>query len=180
MSDAETPGADRLLVVGRIIRPHGLRGAVIVKAVSDDPERFSVGESLLVERGPGLFGELTVGSVSRAGGRLVIHFAEVEGIDEAGSLRGRDLLIPEERAVAPGDGEYWIHELIGMSAEDEDGLGLGEVTDFVSGTAQDLLVLRDGAGAEFRVPFVEEFVRRVDTGSRTITLRLIRGLGPGS
>lgn len=180
MSDEETPGADGLLVVGRIIRPHGIRGAVIVEAISDSPKRFSVGERLLLERRPALYRDLTVGSAARAGGRLVLSFVEVDGIDEAESLRGCHLLIPAERAAPLGEGEYWIHDIVGMDVEDEEGGVLGEVADFISGRAQDLLVVRDPGGREFQVPFVDEFVRRVDTGSSRITVRLIPGMGPGS
>lgn len=180
MSDAGTPGPGGHLAVGRIIRPHGLRGAVIVEALSDSPERFSAGETLLLERVRASLEELTVVHAGLAGGRLVVTFVEVDGIDAAERLRGCHLFIPAERAVPLAEGEYWIHDIIGMAVIDEEGAGLGVVADYISGPVQDLLVVRDTAGGEFQVPFVEEFVRSVDAGQARITVRLIRGMGPGS
>jgi len=177
--DEEAPGAGGLLAVGRVIRPHGIRGAVIVEAISDSPGRFTSGERLVVE-GPGArTGELTVRTVSRSGGRLLLSFEEVAGIDAAEAIRGRLLFIPADRAAPLGRGEYWIHEIIGMAVFDERGEMLGEVSDLVSGTAQDLLVIEEPEGGEFQVPFVEEFVLGVERDRERITVRLIPGMGPG-
>jgi len=60
----------------------------------------------------------------------------------------------------------------------EDGRDLGEVSDVVCRTAQDMLVVRDDTGAEFRLPFVGEFVKNVDPGERVITVKMIEGMVP--
>jgi 16S rRNA processing protein RimM len=176
--NAVEPGGEDLLVVGRIIRPHGIRGAVIVEAESDWPERFSAGSSLLVEAAPGRCEPVLVESSSTHKGRLLLYLAGVTDRNSAGGLKGKDLLVRACDAAPLEDGEFWAHDLVGMSAVDEDGRELGEVTEVICRAAQDLLVLADGAGAEFRVPFVEEFVMDVDEGRGVITLKVIEGMVP--
>lgn len=179
MSDSSAePGGEGLLVVGRIIRPHGIRGAVIVEAESDWPDRFSAGSSLLLETAPGRYDRVVVESTSTHKGRLLMSLRGVTDRNSAGGLKGRNLFIHACDAAPLEDGEYWAHELVGMSVADKDGRELGKVTDVICRAAQDLLVLVDGAGVEFQIPFVEEFVREVDAGRKVITVKVIEGMVP--
>lgn len=178
MSEEARPGAPSLLVVGTIIRPHGLRGAVIVEPDTDNPDRFARGERMLVEELPGRYREVTVESCLPQRHRLLVRLEGVLDREGAEVLRGRHILIRAENAARLEDGEYWIYDLEGMTVEDEEGLELGVVDAVMSGPAQDLLVVKDGLGREFQVPFVEEFIRKVDAASSTVTVSLIDGMGP--
>lgn len=172
------PGAHELLVVGRVVRPHGVRGAVVVEVISDNPERFRPGERMLVERAPGCLEELVLESVAGQKTRKILRLVGVEDRDGAEALRDCDILIPASVAGALGQGEYWIHELVGLDVTGEDGRTIGKVKDVVSGTAQDLLEIETPDGGEFLVPFVEEFVKAVDPQAGMMTVRLIEGMGP--
>lgn len=179
MSDTgERPGKDGLLAVGMILRPHGIRGAVVVEVLSDFPGRFLPGSRLLLET-EGTFREVVVSSSSLHKGRLLVY---LEGVDDRGRaerLRNCCLWIPERQADTLGEGEYWIHELVGMRVFREDGSELGRVGDIVLRDAQDSITVVRPDRHEFQVPFVGEFVKRVDIGDRTITVRLIEGMVPG-
>jgi len=172
------PGEAELLVVGRINRPHGVRGAVIVEGMSDWPGRFSPGGRFLLEAAPSRFEDVTVRSCSSHKGRLLVSLAGIDDRDSAEVLRGCLLFIPAVEAVPLGEGEYWIHDLIGMSVLREDGDKLGEVTEFTSGASQDLLVVEDEKKQEFEIPFVGEFIKKVDREASSITVRVIEGLVP--
>lgn len=179
MSDTgERPGEDGLLAVGVILRPHGIRGAVVVEVLSDFPGRFLSGNRLLLEM-EGTFREVVVNSSSPHKGRLLVY---LEGVDDRGRaerLRNCRLWIPERQADTLGEGEYWIHELVGMRVLREDGSELGLVGDIALRDAQDSITVVRPDGHEFQVPFVGEFVKCVDIGDRTITVRLIEGMVPG-
>lgn len=173
----DEPGGDELLVVGRVIRPHGIRGAVIVAPESDWPERFSEGASLLMEAPGGRCEHVTVESAAPHKGKLLVYLSGVGDRDTAEELKGRYLLVRARYAAPLGENEYWAHDLVGMSVVEEDGRALGEVGDVICGHAQDLLVVR-GVHGEFQVPFVGQFVKSVDTGERVIVVKVIEGMVP--
>ena len=178
MVESEVPGEGELLVVGRISRPHGVRGAVIVEGISDWPERFSRGARLLLKAGSSRLEEVAIESCSPHQGRLLVSLSGLTDRDSADRLHGGLLLIPAGEAVPLGEGEYWIHDLVGMSVVREEGGALGVVTGFVEGAAQDLLVVEDADKREFDIPFVGEFIKKVDRETSTITVRVIEGLVP--
>lgn len=130
--DDETP----LLEVGRIVKPHGLRGEVIVALTSNREERVSPGAVL---RADGR--ELRVERSSPHRGRFIVSFEGVRGIDAAEELRDLRLSAPP----IDDPGVLWVHEMIGARVEEVDGRRLGTVEAVQANPASDLLVLDSGA-----------------------------------
>jgi 16S rRNA processing protein RimM len=151
------------LVVGRVGRPHGIRGAVIIDVHTDDPDiRFAVGAVLATD--PAAAGPLTVESVRWHSGRLLVEFAGVAGRTEAEGLRGTWLTMDSAQVTSPEDpDEFYDHELVGLAVVTTSGEPVGVVTD-VRHHGQDLLVIqpteprRDG----LLVPFVAAIVPEID------------------
>ena len=130
-----------LLEVGRITRPHGLAGAVVVELISNRPERIAPGAVLHGPDGP-LVVERSA-SLAAAGGRsrAVVHFAGLGDRDAAERCRGALL---RARAIDDPDA-LWVHELVGAELVDPAGRVLGKVVAVESNPASDLLVLGSGA-----------------------------------
>jgi 16S rRNA processing protein RimM len=152
------------LVVGRIGRPHGIRGEVSVEVRTDEPElRFKAGTVLATE--PAAAGPLTVQSRRWHTGRLLISFTGIAGRDQAEGLRGILLVIDSTQVSGSTDpDEFHDHELVGLAVVTTAGEPVGTVTD-VRHHGQDLLVIagvgrRDGE--EILVPFVSAMVPEVD------------------
>jgi 16S rRNA processing protein RimM len=175
---SDEPGGQELLVVGKILRPHGVRGAVIVAVESDWPQRFADGARLLLQKASGDLEETTVVSCSEYKGNMLLYFPGVEDRETAERLKGCYLMVRAADAAPLADGEYWAHELEGMRVLSEDGGELGEVCEVVCRAAQDMLVVRDAKGSEFQVPFVGEFVKKVDTAGGAVTVKVIDGMVP--
>jgi 16S rRNA processing protein RimM len=149
------------LVVGRIGRPHGIRGDVTVEVRTDDPEpRFAPGTSLATE--PAATGPLLVESRRWHSGVLLVRFAGVTDRDRAEELRGT-LLVVDSADIPPTDDpdEFHDHELIGLAVSTVGGEPVGEVTDVLH-HGQDLLVVRLAGQGEAYVPFVRALVPEVD------------------
>jgi 16S rRNA processing protein RimM len=143
----------RRLEVGRVTKPHGLRGEVVVVAVTNRSERFAPGSSL--DAGGRA---LRVDTSRRHQDRWLVHFDGVDDRTAAESLRGV-VLTAEALGPAP-DGELWVHELVGCLVVTRDGVPLGRVDAVEANPAHDLLVL--DSGALIPMPFVvEHAVRRV-------------------
>jgi 16S rRNA processing protein RimM len=138
VTDAPPPssGGEPLLSVGRVIRPLGLAGEVVVDLWSDQPARLSPGAELVTGRGT-----LCVVSSRRHGNRHVARFAGVNFVEEAEALRGTVLWA----APLEVEGALWVHELIGAEVTTTDGRVLGRVADVEPNPASDLLVLSGGA-----------------------------------
>jgi 16S rRNA processing protein RimM len=128
------------LVVGRITRPHGVRGEVSVEVRTDEPNRrFAVGRVLATD--PVAAGPLTVESARWHSGRLLIQFAGVADRNQAEDLRGTWLTLDSAEAGPTGDpDEFHDHELIGLAVVTTSGEPVGRVTD-VRHFGQDLLVI---------------------------------------
>lgn len=140
------------LVVGRVTRPHGVRGEVSVEVRTDDPDlRFSVGRVMATD--PAAAGPLTVESVRWHSGRLLIRFDGIADRTQAEELRGTWLTLDSAEAGPTGDpDEFHDHELIGLAVVTTSGEPVGRVTD-VRHFGQDLLVIepapaRSPAGPE--------------------------------
>ncbi len=152
------------LVVGRISRPHGVRGEVSVEVRTDEPElRFKPGAVLATE--PAVAGPLTVQSRRWHSGRLLVSFAGVADRDLAEELRGVLLVIDSSEVAASGDpDEFHDHELVGLAVVTTAGLPVGTVTD-VRHHGQDLLVVAGDSRPEhdeILIPFVSAMVPEVD------------------
>jgi 16S rRNA processing protein RimM len=127
------------LVVGRVVRAHGLRGEVVVDLVSSEPDvRLAPGAELLrVDGAPALH----VTESRPHQDRWLVRFAGVDERSAADALRGVELHAePIERA-----GALWVHELIGATVVDAAGAVHGTVVAVVANPADDLLELDDGA-----------------------------------
>ena len=134
--DGEAP--DGLLIVGRIGRPHGIRGDVAVTLLSDRPERLAVGARLWAA---GRW--LTVESARLAGSRHLVRFSGVNSRDDAARLTSVD--IAAQPVVDDDPDVMWVHDLIGSAVVQTDGTVRGRCVSVIANPAADLLELDSGA-----------------------------------
>ncbi len=152
------------LVVGRIGRPHGLRGEVTVEVRTDDPElRFAPGAILATE--PASAGPLTVVAGWHHGARLVLSLDGVGDRSAAERLRGTLLVVDVDPQASPSDPEeFFDYQLRGLEVSTVAGEPVGELHDVLHLPGQDVLAVRRPDGREVLVPFVAAMVPQVDLG----------------
>lgn len=169
------------VVVGRIGKPHGLRGEVTVEVRTDEPERrFATGATLRAEAPSSTARQETQrqdsrSSLSVASTRwhqsvLLVRFEGVESRADAEALRDTMVHVTVPADLSPDDpDEYYEYQLVGLTVVDTDGSPIGEVTALQPGAAQDLLGIRALDGRDVLVPFVSQLVPEVDlTGGRVM------------
>lgn len=139
--------ASDIVIVGRVGRPHGVRGAFFVDGPSDRDDAFAIGAVVLAGGEPAK----VVTSARGSGGRPVIQ------LDRAVE-RGAELAV--ERTALPrlDDDEFYVFDLVGLTVEQEDGRLLGKVREVLQYPANDVLELESGVS----LPLVEACVRSVD------------------
>ena len=159
------------VTVGRIGRPHGIRGAVVVGVRTDEPDlRFAVGSRLDTDRAD--VGTLTVAAVRWHSGTLVVRFDGVRDRDGAADLTGTWLSVDSGTLAPPDDpDEFRDHDLIGLSVQTTDGTAVG-VVENVLHYGQDVLAIRphDGSAGEILVPFVKAIVPDVDVAAGVLVI----------
>lgn len=165
--DHPAQGATIEVVVGRIGKPHGIRGDVTVDVRTDEPERrYAAGAVLRAEPPAGstsLLRSLRVEHARWHTSTLLVTFAEITGRDAAEAARGIVLHADVPLDQTPEDpDEFYDHQLVGLAAHDVDGRLLGSVTGLVHGGAQDLLMIRTPDARDTLVPFVKALVPEVD------------------
>jgi 16S rRNA processing protein RimM len=170
------------LVVGRIVRPHGILGEVVVDVRTDEPgERFLPGSVLVTDPGrraaPGVPPTLTIETIRPHQGRLLIVFDGVYERDLADGLRGV-LLCVDSADVRTNDDpdEFSDFELVGLAAVSPEGETYGEVVSIDHAPSSDLLVLRRPDGRSALVPFVKAIVPEVDVAGGRVVVTPPEGL----
>jgi 16S rRNA processing protein RimM len=168
------------VVVGRIGRPHGVRGQVTVEVRTDDPElRFSPGSTLLTD--PASRGPLTVEAARWHSGVLLLTVAGPDGEvvadrEAADALRNTQLLVPVADLPELADPEsFYDHQLVGLAAVLPDGTQLGRVSS-VRHEGTELLVVHRTDGGDLLVPFVGAIVPEVDLAAGRLVVDPPEGL----
>jgi len=168
-SRAPNPEWDRMVLVGRVARPHGLQGHVIVTPETDFVEdRFKTGATFWTrsERGREV---LTVNSARVQNGRPVIGFEGFGSIEDVERLAGLDLMIPEDSLLPLDAGAYYVHDLVGCAVETISGEPVGEVKRVEGGAGASVLSI-GGARGEVLVPLAADICVEVDIAGRRIRI----------
>lgn len=163
-----------LVVVGRIGRPHGIRGAASVEVRTDEPDvRLAPGCVVVTDSGE----DLTIESATWHSGRLLLTFEGHPDRTAVERLRGLLLSAERDESEQPEDPEeFYDTALIGCEVVTEAGDVVGDVREVAHLPAQDMLVVVAADDREVLIPFVEAIVPLVDLESRRITIAPPAGL----
>lgn len=169
------------LVVGHVEKPHGTRGEVAVRVLTDHPEGvFRPGVVLRGShdgRQPDLdFPLLRIVEVRTVPAGRLIAFGGVEDRDTAETLRGIDLMEHRDNLEPPAEGEVYLHDLEGLEVVEISGTSIGTVTLVYDLLPAPLLEVRRPDGRTFMLPFRREFVPDVDLSSGRLTIDPPAGL----
>jgi 16S rRNA processing protein RimM len=165
------------LVVGRVIKAHGVTGEVVVDVRTDDPEtRFAPGTSLRARAKGGAERPLIVASARPHGGRLLVRLDGVADRDTADALRGALFLVDSADLPPIEDpDEFYDHQLEGLRVRTTAGVEVGTVAEVLHTAAGELLSVRTEDG-EVLVPFVGAIVASVSLADQVIEIDPPEGL----
>lgn len=163
------------LVVGRVVKPHGVHGDLVVEIITDFPERLSDGVTFGAgdEKEPSTFHE--VHRIRYHKRRWLLSVCDLRGRDAIEEWRGRYLYLPEQSLDELPEGFFYEHHLVGMACRSPEGDDLGEVRGVDQGPGQRRLIVRRGR-REFLVPYVPEIVKVVDVENGVVTIDAPPGL----
>ena len=172
--------ADALVRVGYLFRPHGVKGEVKVNPdATDDPDRFTQWTTVYAGHKPDAVRSLTIASArmqqTKRGLTVIVGFEEIGGRTAAEAIAKQNLYVHEE-ALDLGDGQAFVHDIIGMDVITEDGDAIGTVTAIMPSPGHDILVVARPHAGEALIPAVDEFVVALDLNAAHLVIRPIEGL----
>lgn len=166
---------DDWIKVGIVTSTHGLHGEVKVFPTTDEARRFLDLEEVVLDTGTEKK-RLAIERVRFFKNMVILKFKGLEDIDKVQSFRQKDLLVTRDQAVPLEENEYFIADLIGLSAVSEEGEELGKLTDVLQSAANDVYVIRKPGTEDLLVPAIKACVKQVDLKHGQITLHLLPGL----
>jgi len=153
------------VAIGAVVGPHGVRGTLRVRA-------FGSGNHLRAGMEPVIAGLRRRISAARETPKgFLIDVDGVGSREGASSLKGEELLLDREELDAPEEGEFYVTDLVGLSAFDDAGGVIGTVSDTFETAAHEVLVVRDRDGWDTYVPFTLEHVPDLDLESGRVVVR---------
>jgi len=168
-----TAGGPAFLEVGKIRRPHGVRGEMVLELYTDFPERLRPKKVVYL-------GEkqtrLVISSQRPHNEGLLLGFEGITTPEQAGRFRNQLLYVSAKEAGQLPEGEYYFHELLDLEVLDEDGSSLGVLTEVIETGANDVYVVTDEAGTELLLPAIPEVILAIDLEARTMRVHLLPGL----
>jgi 16S rRNA processing protein RimM len=159
---------DDLRAVGVVVGAHGLQGALKLHPLSDFPERFQALKTVYLTRGNEIVMQAQVKRVRHAAAQVHVTLREVTTREAAEALTGVEVCVPDSETWTLPENVYYVSDLLGFEAIGDDGTRIGVVRDVLTGP-QGILEIAQGT-QEYLVPFVDEWVGKIDAESRTIEI----------
>ena len=176
---ADGPVEPRFLIIGKIVKPHGIRGEVSAVIITELPERFEWLETVFLSRDSEDVAPrpVAVRAVRFHKGQVLLRLAGYDTRNEAETLRATWLMAPEAEGIPLAEGEHYHFQLEGLSVYTEEGEFLGTVAEIIRTKANDVFLVRDGE-EELLLPDIDEVIKGIDVDSGRMTVHLLPGLRP--
>ncbi len=163
------------MIIGRITRPHGVRGTLRVEPITDNPQRFHLLSKIYIYNENDSRTLYNIKNVQIASRYILLDLLEINTRNDAEPLRGCYIEIPRQECLTLPEGDHYYFELIGFSVVSNQGKVIGELQDVYSYPANDVYVVKNDK-KEILIPAVDEFVEHVDYKTGIITINPIDGL----
>jgi 16S rRNA processing protein RimM len=164
-----------LFPIGRVIKPHGVRGKVKVEYFGEDLRRFSLYREIFVEDEEGRPKAYEISEVIPQPSRLILRLKGIEKVEEANPLIGKEILVEKKALLELEEGEYYWVDLLGMKVETQGGKRIGEVREIFPTGANDVYVI-EGKRREILLPATEEVIQGIDLKRRVMKVVRMEGL----
>ena len=164
-----------LFPIGRVVKPHGVKGRVKVEYFGEDLRRITLYREIFIKDEKDNPEAYEVLEAIPQPPRLILRLKGIEKIEEAEPLIGKEILIEKEALLKLGEGEYYWVDILGMKVATEGGKEIGKVREIFRTGANDVYVV-EGERGEILLPATEEVIRSIDLKSGVIKVVRMEGL----
>lgn len=160
-------GEPLFLIVGKIRKPHGVRGELLVEVLTEFPERIKPDKKVFLGAKKR---ELKIETVRFTHGGMLLKFKDLDDREEAGIFRNQLVYIESANLPDLPEDEYYFHELIGMDVKTQEGEFLGSVNEILETGANEVLVVTR-SGVEELIPFIDQVIVKIDKKGKEIIVK---------
>jgi len=171
-------GQPLFLLLGRVLRPHGVRGELRIEVLTAYPERIVPGTTVFVGPDPHDASSAVAYEVDRVRKHqqyLILGMSTILDRGAADLLRDQYVMVALEDAVPLEEGEFYLYQAIGLKVFSKEGDALGQIVEVIETGANDVYVVQ-GPRGEILLPAIDECVIDVDLEAGTMTVHLMDGL----
>lgn len=161
-------GEPLFLVVGKLRRPHGIYGEILMDVLTDFPERLLPGKLVLVGE---VHQSFEIVNLRRHDPELLITFDGIDSREEAGEYRNQLVYVKADALPKLPEGEFYHHELVGLRVDNESGEELGVLEQVLVTGANDVYVVRTADGEELLLPAIHDVVLEIDPENGKMVVR---------
>ena len=154
-----TPGEPVFVMVGQMRRPHGVKGEILMEIMTDFPQRLKAGTTIYVGEGHQPFQIAHRRAVEKG---LLLSFDGFTDCDQVAILTNQAVYVPVSTLPPLPEGQYYHHQLIGLSVIDDSGTELGKIVEIIETGANDVYVVHSADGEEILLPVLPEVILEVD------------------
>jgi 16S rRNA processing protein RimM len=169
------PGEPVFLVIGKLRKPHGVRGEISMEVLTDFPERLKSGSTVFIGSA---HRAALIASLRWHNELLLLSFQGYADPDRVGELRNQYVYIRSDQLGSLPDDEYYHHQILGLQVISDSGQALGIVTSILETGSNDVLVVESPTGTEILLPVIDEVILKIDLVAGTIHAHLLPGLLP--
>lgn len=165
---SQSSGEPVFLAVGKLRKPHGVRGEIEMEILTDYPERLSKGTTLYIGN---THQPLSILERRWKDKVLLLTFDGYNVREEVAALTNQLAFIKSSGLPALPEGEYYHHELLGLQVIDESGQEIGQLNEIIETGANDVYLVRASSGQEILIPALESVILKVDLQNKQVTVR---------
>jgi 16S rRNA processing protein RimM len=168
-------GEPAFLLVGKLRRPHGVKGEMVMAVITDFPERLKPGVTLHMGNN---YAPVVIASTRHHNQGLLVRLEGYHSREEVEHLRNQALFVRADDRPPLPEGEYYLHEIIGMQVITDEGEELGVLAEMIETGANNVYVVKRIEGPDVLLPDIEEVVLEVDVKKKQMKVHLLEGLIP--
>jgi len=164
-----------LFPIGRVVKPHGVKGKMKVEYFGEDLHRFISYREIFIEDEKGREESYEILEANPQPPCLILRLKGIEKIEQAQPLIGKTILIEKEALPELEEGEYYWADLLGIRVETREGKGIGKVREIFSTGAHDVYVV-EGKRGEIFLPAIEDVIQSIDLKKGVMKVVRMEGL----
>lgn len=162
--------------LGKIVRPHGFKGAVKIKITHPAAELIDIPESVFIEINKKLIPFFFTQFNPQNNGFAIVSFDDITEEQEARNISGKLIYLPQELEPVPEGNEFYNDELIGFTVIDKNQGNIGTLQNVMEAPAQDVFEIEHPSGNEILIPVLGNFIVEIDRENKTLQLDAPEGL----
>lgn len=172
----KTYQGQRLFRVGKIVNTQGLRGELRVISVTDFPDRFQPECEFIIVGSKGQPEPVIVEQARSHKNFMLLKFKGYDSINDVEKWKGSELFVTEDNLAELEDGEYYFHDLLGLTVQTETGELVGTLSDILQTGANDVYVVKRDGQKDLLLPVIDECVLDIDIPGKKIVVHILPGL----